>query len=169
MKNARNAKADATGSRGVQPLRPSTIAAIRDLIAANLDSSRELETAAAAIQDTGVARLLREIAVQRGEHVIELQNALTIRKIEANFAGTLTGTLRRLWLELRAAVQGGDPYAVLVETERAEDVIKKAYEAAVRECDDNPISVLLQAQFATVERGHDRVRELRDQAKLARG
>lgn len=159
---------NASSIRDVQPLSPSTIAAIRDLIAANLDSSRELETAAAAIQDTGVARLLREIAVQRSEHVLDLQNALTIRKLEANFAGTLTGALRRLWLEFRAAVQGGDAYAVLAEAERAEDAIKRSYEGVVRESHGNPIGSLLQAQFDEVERDHDRVREARDRAKRAR-
>jgi uncharacterized protein (TIGR02284 family) len=51
---------------------------------------------------------------------------------------------------------------VLVEAERGEDQIKRAYEDALVRTAGSAMNDVLTRQYARVKSGHDRIRDLRD-------
>ena len=62
-------------------------------------------------------------------------------------------------------VTNGDAYVVLIEAERGEDHIKEAYEDVLKATAGSAMNDVLQAQYARVKAGHDKVRDLRDAYK----
>jgi len=76
--------------------------------------------------------------------------------------GTASGTIHRVWGDLKAKLGGGD-HALLETAEQGEDAAKRAYAAAL---DDNSIpanirSILIRQQ-PHIQASHDQVKALRD-------
>lgn len=78
-------------------------------------------------------------------------------------SGSLSGTLHRGWIELKAAVIGIDDHALLAECERGEDVAKKHYHNALEKELPPEVRALVEAQYQDLLKNHDRIRNLRDQ------
>jgi uncharacterized protein (TIGR02284 family) len=74
--------------------------------------------------------------------------------------GSVTGSVHRGWMGLKAALTGEDEHAILGECERGEDSALAAYRAALGV--DLPASVrsMVERQFAEVEEAHQRIRNL---------
>ena len=85
----------------------------------------------------------------------------------AETSGTVAAGVQRAWLGLRTSITSNDDLVVLEECERAEDVAKAAYSAALAK--DLPATVreLVQQQYDGVKANHNHVRGLRDARKLA--
>jgi uncharacterized protein (TIGR02284 family) len=81
--------------------------------------------------------------------------------------GTVTGTLHRAWVDLKAAITSRDNLAVLEECERGEAAAVLAYENALREELPGELRALIEQQCEGAKRNHDRVRQLRDTARHA--
>jgi uncharacterized protein (TIGR02284 family) len=75
--------------------------------------------------------------------------------------GTVTGTLQRVWADLKAKLGGGD-HALLVAAERGEDEAKKVYADALKQDLPLPIRQLVAEQQAHILLSHDYVRSHRD-------
>jgi uncharacterized protein (TIGR02284 family) len=76
-------------------------------------------------------------------------------------SGTLSGTLRRSWGDLKAAF-GGDEHTLLATAEQGEDAAKKAYKDALDEELPLPVRQLLTEQQSHILSSHDFVRSHRD-------
>jgi uncharacterized protein (TIGR02284 family) len=83
-------------------------------------------------------------------------------------SGTVTGSMHRAWIDLKAAVTSRDNQAVLEECERGEAAAVVAYENTLREELPGELRALLEQQCDGAKRNHDRVRQLRDSARHAR-
>lgn len=75
--------------------------------------------------------------------------------------GTATGTLHRVWGDLKAKLGGGD-HGLLETAESGEDEAKKAYADALNQELPLPIRQLLAEQQAHILASHDFVRNHRD-------
>jgi uncharacterized protein (TIGR02284 family) len=75
-----------------------------------------------------------------------------------------SGTLHRVWLDIKGVFTGHDRKGILEECERGEDAIKKAYQDALSlENNLSPdLSSIVSRQYQEVTVSHDRIRELRD-------
>ena len=140
--------------------------ALQHLIKYNLDSYKGFNEAADQISHTGIAALFRELAGERNRMAEELKRFVAIGSDEEpEDAGHARGAMHRAWMDIRAALNGGDPYVILIEAERGEDAIKDAYKEALDEVQSGPVRETLMRQYAQVKEGHDRVRELRETFK----
>ncbi|MEZ5964545.1 MAG: PA2169 family four-helix-bundle protein [Planctomycetota bacterium] len=139
-----------------------TLAALQDLIRINIDSAKGFREASDAIADANLARLFQDVARIRDRHAVELQQSVRINARSAADDGSALGTLHRWWLDLRAWVNDGDPYAVLAEVMRGEDAIKEAYERLLRDVAGNPLSPVLHRQFAEILATHDQMHQLHE-------
>ncbi|HEY1065265.1 MAG TPA: PA2169 family four-helix-bundle protein, partial [Pirellulales bacterium] len=92
----------------------------------------------------------------------ELQQIVNFNGEEPTDDGSFKATVHRAWLDVRAALNGGDAGVILSEAERGEDAIKELYEEVLKETSGSAVNDVLTRQYAKVEAGHDKVRDLRD-------
>lgn len=142
-------------------LNQQTIEMLQRLIQMNLDSRDGFEDAAGHCEDSVVARIFRERAAERSQQAWELRQLVGLNLEEPEDTGTLSGSLHRAWMDLRAAFGAGTA-AMLNEVERGEDFIKGAYEQAVKDNPGSAVSDVLHRQCAAVKQSHDAIRDLRD-------
>ena len=80
---------------------------------------------------------------------------------DINATGTTTGTLHRVWGDLKAKLTNSD-HALLVTAEQGEDTVKKTYADALAQPLPLPIKQLLTTQQTHIQMSHDFVRGHRD-------
>ena len=146
-------------------LNEETIEALQDLIQINIDSAKGFRESAEQVEDMNLAGLFREMASTREQLSEELKQHVQYSGERPRNDGTILASLHRTWLDIRAKVNGGDPTSVLIEAEKGEDYIKKAYEDTLKETAGSAVNDVLTQQYATVKAGHDRIRDLRDSYK----
>jgi uncharacterized protein (TIGR02284 family) len=149
-----------------------TVNQLHDLIRMNIDSYRSLNDAGERIDHPDLGPFFRDLAAQRRRQADELQQFVAARSDEEPASGgTAAGTLHRMWMDLRAAINGGDVYVILIEVERAEDRIKDEYQELLDETHgalNDPLHEVLMRHSEQVVTAHDRVRQLRDAMKSSR-
>ncbi len=143
-------------------IEPKVLSKLKDLIRVNLDNSKGLRAAAETVESQSIAALFRELANDRDRHSLDLQRILLLSGEDIPDSGSVSGTVRRWWMEVRGKLNGGDDHVVLIEAERGEDAIKARYEEVLTDVAGNPVNDVLLSIYAEVKRGHDRIRDLRD-------
>lgn len=148
-------------------LTPETIDALRRLHATNRGSEGFYQEAAQSVSRQPLKELFTEVAAQRSSHADELRQHMVLNGTLVDPSST-QDQFRTAWLKLRALLNQGDPYVLLLEAERAEDRVLHHYAALLESTAGSPINPILTAQHAAVKQAHDRVRQLRDEAKARR-
>lgn len=142
------------------------ISTLNDLIQTCRNGEEGFREAAEKVEDTELSGLFSEYAQQRARFAMELQTHVQRLGGEAETSGSAPGAIHRAWLDLRAAVQGGDRKAILAEAERGEDVAKDKYESARKEQElGGELRQIVDRQYEDVRAAHDRIRSLRDSAR----
>ncbi|KAA6438468.1 PA2169 family four-helix-bundle protein [Dyadobacter flavalbus] len=145
----------------------NTTGIINDLIEINNDRVAGFEKAIADIKDenTDLKELFEEYAQQSRKNVQEL-SAVTGSAPHLETDKSVSGTLHRVWIDVKSLFGGSDRASILSEAERGEDAIKKAYKDALanNELDHNAQSIL-SSQATGINAAHDRIKVLRDIAK----
>lgn len=145
-----------------QHLRDETIDKVQDLIQINIDSENGFAEAADKVKDTKIATLFRQLGTERSANAKELQTIVEWNGEKARESGSFSAAAHRAWLNVRAALNGGDASVILSEAERGEDAIKDMYEDVLKSTAGSAVNDVLTHQYAKVKAGHDKVRDLRD-------
>ena len=74
--------------------------------------------------------------------------------------------MHRAWIDTKVALGGGDK-TILESVEKGEDNAKETYQKALTGNLPTSIAEIVRRQAASVQRTHDKVRMLRDEAKAA--
>lgn len=149
-------------SDATSQLAEQTVDKLQDLIQANIDSVRGFREAAEQVADPTIASLFVTIAQERADLAGQLRQFVKENEERPVREGSLLAGLHRIWLDLRAKLNSGDPTVVLIEAERGEDSICDAYEEALQETGTSPVNRVLREQFRIVQSGHDQIRKLRE-------
>lgn len=145
----------------------SVISTLNGLIEICKDGQNGFKDAAEGVERSDLKTLFYEFSQQRSEFVGVLQGLVRNLGGDPETAGSISGTVHRGWLNIKAAVTGQDEGAILNECERGEDYAKEAYaEALELNLPDNIADVLSQ-QSQAVLAAHNRIRALRDAEKAA--
>jgi uncharacterized protein (TIGR02284 family) len=114
--------------------------------------------------DADLKAVFDKFASDSLQNVQELSQAVGQAGGDLETGNSVSGTLHRAWIDVKATFSGHDRKAILSECERGEDAIKKAYRDALSE--DNGLSpeqvTLLVNQQQVINEGHDRIKALRD-------
>ena len=145
-----------------------TINVLQDLIETNRDGQHGFRTAAEDSKDAELSRVFTEFSTQRTTFVAELQDRVRGLGGDADKSGSVSGSLHRGWIDLKAAISSNEPHAVLSEAERGEDAAVKAYREALEENIDPISRGIISRQYASVQAAHDRVKQLRDSLTYAK-
>lgn len=140
---------------------------IGDLIEINNDRVAGFEKVIEDINDENVdlKGIFAEYAQQSRKNVQELSSiAGSAAHLEDD--KSVSGTLHRVWIDVKSVFGGSDRASILSEAERGEDAIKKAYQDALNES-ELPLEAqeLVRSQAQQINAAHDRIKALRDIAK----
>lgn len=140
---------------------------LNHLIETNRDSEEGYRTAAEALKDSDhtLHTLFLRYSQQRARFAADLEQEVRTYGGEPSDSGTVGGSLRRGWRNLKAAVTGGSVNSILAECDRAEESTGHSYEKVLRE--DLP-----EYLKETIRQQHDEILEARQHVralKEARG
>lgn len=139
------------------------ISILNELITITKDSEAGFRLAADNIQDEHVKQVLNVKAENCKRCVSDLQQCVSEMDGDPETSGTTLGAIHRSWVNIKSVITGNDPYAILGECERGEDVAKAAYAKALNNDIPDHIREIIQEKYEEVLKDHDTVRDLRDQ------
>ncbi|MCF0053588.1 PA2169 family four-helix-bundle protein [Dyadobacter sp. LJ53] len=145
----------------------SATSVINDLIEINNDRVAGFEKAIADINDENIdlKAIFQGYAEQSRKNGQELA-AIVGSVDEIETGNSVTGTLHRVWIDVKSLFGGSDRASILSEAERGEDAIKKAYQDALSS-NDLPYDAVevVRSQAQEIYSAHDNIKLLRDAAK----
>src|SRR5215210_4857326 len=97
-----------------------TISTLNDLIETCKDGEEGFRTAAEGVTDLQVKALFSEYSRQRAEMARELQEEVRRLGGSPEKSGSVSGSAHRGWINIKSAVTGKDPQAIVSEAERGE-------------------------------------------------
>lgn len=145
----------------------NAISVVENLIETSKDGQKGYQDAADHVKRPDLKSYFNEQSTERSRFAQELQAELAkLGKPDKKVSGSASGAMHRAWIDTKAALGGGDK-TILESVEAGEDNAKDTYKKALT--GDLPASLLeiVRRQADSVQRAHDHVRMLRDQAKAA--
>lgn len=142
-----------------------TIDVLNDLIEINNDRAAGFEKAAADLKDENIdlKATFDQLSQQSRVNVTELAAAVGRNNGDPETGTSVSGSLHRAWIDVKAMFSGGDRKSILEECERGEDAIKNAYRNALAETNLEPeVRGLLTKQQQGINASHDTIKRLRD-------
>lgn len=137
------------------------ISVLNDLIETCKDGQEGFRHAAEGVKSGHLKSLFSEFSDQRAQFAAQLQAEVGRLGGKPEHSSSVSGALHRGWLNLKAAVTGGDEGAIISECERGEDVAKAEYQKALENNALPPQTrELVERQYLQVKETHDRVRNL---------
>lgn len=146
-------------------LKPTqVISTLNDLIEINRDAQKGFQQAAEKIVDGVAKTFCLDQSRSRTHFVGELQTLVHTLGDEPDDSGTVTGALRRGWMDLKAALGGGD-HAILAVVESSEDSAVAAYKKALGKTLPSDVREVVEHQNHIVKQSHDQTKALRNSLK----
>lgn len=136
------------------------VSTLNNLIETCRDGQEGFKTAAEGVNNPELRELFHEYSRQRAGFVGELEDEVRRLGGEPDATGSVTASLHRGWMGLKAALTGGDEASILAECERGEDAAMSNYRAAFNV--DLPANVrqMAERQFAGIKEAHNKIRNL---------
>jgi uncharacterized protein (TIGR02284 family) len=138
---------------------------LNDLIETCKDGEYGFRTCAEHVKSAQLRQVFTSRAEDCRRGATELQALVTRLGGEADTGSSVTGTMHRGWVDLKAMLTGNDDQAAINECERGEDAALERYRDAVKKRLPDDIALVVQRQYEGVKRNHDQIRTLRDQLR----
>lgn len=139
------------------------ISTVNNLIETCKDGAEGFRTCS---EDASDPHLKEELATRAESCALaarELQDLVVSLGGKPAVAPSLSGTLHRRWVDIKAAILGKDDEAILNECERGEDVAVRSYRRALEKTLPPEVSTIIERQYHGVLQNHDAVKKMRDQ------
>ncbi len=133
---------------------------LNGLIELNRDGQKGFQEAAEKMEAPEFKTFCLEQSRSRVHFVGELQTQVHSLGYEPENTGTVAAALHRGWLNLKAALGGGD-HAILEATESAEDHAVDTYRTALTQALPADVREIIERQLESVKASHDKVKTLR--------
>jgi uncharacterized protein (TIGR02284 family) len=134
-----------------------------DVIKILVDGQKGFADIGEHLKDETLKRYFLAESLKRANFRAELENELWRAGMpDVKESGTTTGTVHRVWGDLKAHLGAGSDHQLLATAEQGEDVAKDAYKKALEHDLPLPVRELLTTQQAHILTSHDYVRNHRD-------
>ncbi|GAA3968028.1 PA2169 family four-helix-bundle protein [Hymenobacter antarcticus] len=146
----------------------ATQALLNELVETLKDGQKGYADAMTDVEDANLKETFKKYAVQRAGYITEIEDQMfkLDLKPDESASGSVTATVHRAWIDLKAALTSKDSKAVLTECERGEDYAVKAYQTALKAQDlPSPLKSVIEKQYQGVTEAHGTIKSLRDSAK----
>ncbi len=140
---------------------PEATHTLNDLIEVTRDGQRFYEEASDQIGDETLRALFLRLVESRRALIEELSAHVESLGATAAAGGTMSGTLRTLYGELRAGLAADRSAAFVSQLENAEDRLLHAFEHALEHDEDPGVREILGRHFPKVRSMHDEMRNLK--------
>lgn len=125
---------------------------LNDLIGVSRDGEEGYRHAAAHVNNSELRSLFEASAKQRAGFVQELQHEVERLDGDPSHTGTFAAAVHRGWLDMKAAITGGNAHAVVSACETGDDSAAAAYERVVNtDISGQPRAVVEKQWHAIVE------------------
>lgn len=139
---------------------------LNDLIRINNDRIVGYEKAIEELkpEDADLVTLFTRYNSESRQYITELNYEVTRLGGEPAEGTTNSGKVYRVWMDLKAAIKGGDRKTILENCEFGEDAAQKAYDMALNSDIEMeaPLREIIVKQKAQLRMAHDEVKRLRD-------
>ncbi|MBI5278139.1 MAG: PA2169 family four-helix-bundle protein [Burkholderiales bacterium] len=159
---AENAKAYITDGSATYEQKVETL---NDLLENARDGALGFREAAEHARSAGLKQLFKRRADTSTRAATELQEQLRHLGGKIEEGGTVVGAAHRVWTHIRGLFGGASDETMLNECERGEDASMGRYRKALKANLPHDIHALVLRQFEEVQRNHDMIRSLRNQAR----
>jgi uncharacterized protein (TIGR02284 family) len=140
---------------------------IEDLIETCKDGQKGYQDAASHVKRSDLKTFFDEQSLERARFAGELQEErIRLGKSDKKDSGSVSAALHRAWIDTKVSMGAGDK-AILESVEAGEDRAKEAYQKAMTSDLPESIAQVVRRQAASVQAAHDKVKNLRDEAKAA--
>ncbi len=144
----------------------TTASQLNNLIEICKDGQEGFKLAAEKVTCNDLRSTLQECSRQRAEFATALQSEVARLGVTPEKAGSTLAAVHRGWINLKTALTSNDDKAVINECERGEDSAVAAYEEAIKAELLPNVQNLVSRQYQTVKATHDKIRDIRDSAKM---
>ena len=141
---------------------------LNDLIEYSKDGEKGFKASADDVKNPELKAFFVQRAGECANAAGELQSEVRRLGGDPETSTSISGDLHRGWVDVKSMVTGKDEEAVLNEAERGEDHALKAYKEALEKISKHNlvgIRDLVERQYHGVQRNHDQVKALRNQAR----
>jgi uncharacterized protein (TIGR02284 family) len=145
----------------------NTLSVIEDLIETCKDGQKGYQDAASHVKRPDLKTYFNEQSLERSRFAGELQAELPrLGEPDKKVSGSVSAALHRAWIDTKVSLGAGDK-AILESVEAGEDNAKEAYQKALSGSLPTNVAEIIRSQAASVQKAHDKVRMLRDNAAAA--
>ena len=145
-----------------------TISVLNDLIETSKDGEKGFLECAEDLRDPQLKSTMNQRSRDCATAAAELQQLVRSMGGDPETSTSVAADMHRRWVDLKSMITGKDEEAVLNEAERGEDHALKAYREAIEKINKHNlvgIRDLVERQYHGVQRNHDQVKALRNQAR----
>jgi uncharacterized protein (TIGR02284 family) len=141
----------------------ATIETLNDLVQINNDRIKGYENAIKETEDAELVSVFNNKILESQQFRSTLTEEVQVLGADADTGNSVSGTIHRTWLELKAKFTGHSSHSILEDCEFGEDAIKKAYQSALDE-EHLPAYIrdILNDQKMILDQSHDEIKALRD-------
>lgn len=139
----------------------NTLERMDELIEVCLDGENGFRAAAEAMENKQIQTVLNGYAQQRAEFAAVLQNEVIRRGGRPERDDELKAAMHRGWLNLKAAITGHDPGAILGECVRGENFAIEQYEQALSAGLPEDLATLAGPQLDAIIKARNHMKELK--------
>ncbi|TWR98340.1 ferritin-like domain-containing protein [Pseudomonas saxonica] len=149
-------------------LNKEAISILNDLIEISKDGQEGFKSCAEDVKDALQKNFFVQRSADCAKAAAELQAQVRALGGEPETSTSFAADLHRRWIDVKSKFTGKDDEAILNEAERGEDHALKAYKEALEKIDKHNlvgIRDLVERQYHGVQRNHDQVKVLRNDAR----
>jgi len=137
---------------------------LNDLIEITRDGKRFYEHARDEVKDVQLKSLFSDMAQAKTEVIAALEGKVAANHDKPSTDGTMTGKLRQVYADTRAALSSDEGATYVAQLEEAEDRILHAFEDAM-DGHEPDLRAEVATQMPKVRACHDRMRDLKKAQK----
>lgn len=135
------------------------IALLNELIATNRDSAEGYQAAADAAENADYRQIFMDTVQQRSDFVTALSALVQQHGGDPTTSGNLSGTLQRVWLNIKAALSQGDG-AIMDECDQSEEAALALYAETLPKNLPEDVKTVVRHQLSEIRIAHDRIHML---------
>lgn len=144
----------------------ATQALLQELLETLKDGEQGYATATTDVEDQDLKQVFKKYAVQRDGYLTELEDQMHQLNLKAEEQSSITGTVHRAFINLKAAITSKSRESILNECERGEEYAVKAYQTALKaEGLPTQLKTIIEKQYQGVQAALSEIKSLRDASK----
>ncbi len=146
-------------------IKQQLIDGLNDLIEICRDSEKGYQAASEHVHNSELSSTFADFAKQRAHFARDLQAEVQRLGGTPADSGSLGSALHRGWMDLKAALTGGDPGSIIASCESGEEYALVEYERVAREDMSGETKTLVDKQWGKIREAHQHMLRLKEQTR----